>query len=168
VVAAIVPAARSSRSTRPRHDEADLSLAAWVCSAILALVPIVLTAQHAAGGGAAHARYLLPILPIVAAATALVATRISRWLAVVVVGAFAIAHVTRIRAAGNVHDVALALTPSQLRDPLVGQPFLALTVALAIAGAVVLLGSLVRLAGEPATIEPEQMEGGQACVSPQR
>jgi hypothetical protein len=153
VIAAIVLAARSSRSPRPRRGGADLSLAAWVCSAVLALVPIVLTAQHATGGGAAHARYLVPILPIVAAATALVATRINRWLAVVVVGVFAIAQLTRIRAAGNVHDAALALTPPQLRDPLIGQPFLALSVAAAIAGAVVLLGSLVRLAREPATVE---------------
>jgi hypothetical protein len=151
VIAAIVLAARSPRSPRPRRDGAQLSLAAWVCSAVLALVPIVLTAQHAAGGGAAHARYLLPILPIVAAATALVATRINRWLAVVVVGAFAIAQITRIRAAGNVHDTALTLP--QLRDPLVGQPFLALAVAVAIVGAVVLLGSLVRAAMEPAAIE---------------
>jgi hypothetical protein len=151
VIAAIVLAARSSRSPRPRRDGAQLSLAAWVCSAVLALVPIVVTAQHAAGGGAAHARYLLPILPIVAAATALVATRINRWLAVVLVGAFAIAQITRIRAAGNVHDAALTLP--QLRDPVVGQPFLALTVAVAIAGSVVLLGSLVRAANEPAAIE---------------
>jgi hypothetical protein len=151
VVAAIVFAARSSRSPRPPRDGAHPSLAAWICTAVLALVPIVLTAQHAAGGGAAHARYLLPILPIVAAATALVTTRINRWFAVVVVGAFAIAQITRIRAAGNVHDAAL--TPPQLRDPVVGQPFLALTVAVAIVGAVVLLGSLVRAAKEPAATQ---------------
>jgi hypothetical protein len=153
VITAIVLAARSSRAPRPRRDEAHLSLSAWICCAVLALVPIVLTAQHAAGGGAAHARYLLPILPIVAAATALVATQINRWLAVVVVGAFAIAQITRIRAAGNVHDVALNLTPPQLHHSTVGQPFLALSVAAAIAGAVVLLGSLVRLAREPAATE---------------
>jgi hypothetical protein len=153
VIAAIVLAARSSRAPCPRRDGAHLSLSAWVCSAMLALVPIVLTAQHAAGGGAAHARYLLPTLPIVAAATALVATRINLWLAVGVVGVFAIAQLTRIRAAGNVHDVALPLTPPQLHDAPIGQPFLALSVAAAIAGAVVLVGSLVRLAQEPATVE---------------
>lgn len=151
VSAAIALAARSSRSPRPQRDGAHPSLAAWICSSVLALVPIVVTAQHAAGGGAAHARYLLPILPVVAAATALVATRINRWFAVVLVGAFAIAQLTRIRAAGNIHDAALTLP--QLRDPLVGQPFLALTVAVAIAGAAVLLGSLVRAAREPAAGE---------------
>ena len=119
VIAAIVlsPPGRRARPARGR-DGAGLSLAAWVCCAVLALVPIVLTAQHAAGGGAAHARYLLPTLPIVAAATALVVTRINRWLAVAVVGAFVVAQITRIRAAGNVHDAALTLTPPQLRDPL--------------------------------------------------
>jgi hypothetical protein len=151
LIAAVVLAARSSRSPRPRRDGGHPSLAAWICSAVLALVPIVLTAQHAAGGGAAHARYLLPILPIVAAATALVTTRINRWFAVVVVGVFAIAQVTRIRAAGNVHDAAL--TPPPLRDPVVGQPFLALAVAAGIVGAVVLLGSLVRAAMEPAATD---------------
>jgi hypothetical protein len=151
VIAAIV-LARPSRAPCPHRDGAHLSLSAWIYSAVLALVPIVLTAQHAAGGGAAHARYLLPILPIVAAATALVATQINRWLAVGVVGVFAIAQLTRIRAAGNVHDVALPLTPPQLQDALIGQPFLAFSVAAAIAGAVVLFGSLVRLAQEPATV----------------
>jgi hypothetical protein len=151
LIAAVVLAARSSRSPRPRRGGGHPSLAAWICSAVLALVPIVLTAQHAAGGGAAHARYLLPILPIVAAATALVTTRINRWFAVVVVGVFAIAQVTRIRAAGNVHDAAL--TPPPLRDPVVGQPYLALAVAAGIVAAVVLLGSLVRAAMEPAATD---------------
>jgi hypothetical protein len=153
VITAIVLAARSARSPRRRPDGAGLSLVGWVCSAVLALVPIVLTAQHAAGGGAAHARYLLPILPIVAAATALVATWINRWLAVVLVGGFALAQLTRIRAAGNVHDAGQSFTPPPLRHPVIGQPLLAVAVALAVAGAVVLLASLVRLAGETATNE---------------
>lgn len=153
VIAAVVLAARSSRSQRTSGHGAGLSLAAWICSAVLAVVPIVLTAQHASGGGAAHARYLFPMLPIAAAATALVSARINRWLAVVVVGAFAIAQMTRIRAAGNLHDAALAITPPPLHGPLVGQPFLALSVAIALAGAALLLVSLVRIAAEPATVE---------------
>ncbi len=164
VIAAIVLAARSSRSPRPRRDGAHPSLAAWICSAVLALVPIVLTAQHAAGGGAAHARYLLPVLPIIAAATALVGTRINRWFAVALVGSFAIAQLTRIRAAGNVYDGAL--TPPQLRDPVVGQPFLALGVAIAIVGAGVLLGCLVRLAREPGTVEHRRPVGGPVPHAP--
>jgi Dolichyl-phosphate-mannose-protein mannosyltransferase len=148
VITAVALAARSSRSRPPPH-EGELSLSAWSCSAVLMLVPIVLTAQHASGGGGSHARYLFPILPIVAAATGLVAVRINRWLAVVVVGAFAIAQITRIRAAGNVHDAPLSITPPQLRHSPVGQPFLALSVAVAIAGAVILLVSLVRIAREP-------------------
>ena len=69
-------------SVRPHPEEAKLSLSAWVCSAVLALVPIVLTAYHVSGGGGSHARYLFPILPIVAAAAALVTSRINQWLAV--------------------------------------------------------------------------------------
>jgi hypothetical protein len=116
---------------------------------VLALVPIVVTAHHVSQGGASHPRYLFPILPIVAAATALVASRLNRWLAVVVVGGFALAQITRIRAAGNVHDTGPLVTPPQLRQAMVGQPFLALSVAVAIAGAVVLLAALVSLARSP-------------------
>jgi hypothetical protein len=149
VFGAILLGARSSRSLRPCRQEAQLSLAAWICSAVLALVPIVVTAHHVSQGGASHPRYLFPILPIVAAATALVASRLNRWLAVVVVGGFALAQITRIRAAGNVHDTGPLVTPPQLRQAMVGQPFLALSVAVAIAGAVVLLAALVSLARSP-------------------
>jgi hypothetical protein len=153
VITAIVLAARGSSSLRPRRHGAELSLAAWICCGLLALVPIVLTAYHVSRGGASHPRYLFPILPIVAAATALVASRVNRWLAVVVVGAFALAQITRLRAAGNLHDAALSITPPQLHHSPIGQPFLALSVAIAMAGAVVLLVCLVRLARKPATIE---------------
>jgi hypothetical protein len=157
VVTAIILAARSSTSVRWRRNGAELSLAAWISVAVLALVPIVLTAYHASGGGAGHARYLLPTLPIVAAATALVGSWINRWLAVAVVGAFAIAEITRIRAAGNLRDGALSITPPQLRQAPVGQPFLALSVAVAIAGAGMLVASLVRLAKKSATAEHRRL-----------
>jgi hypothetical protein len=149
VIGAVALAARSSRPPPRRRDQGELSLAAWTCSATLVLVPVVLTAQHVSGGGASHPRYLLPILPIVAAATALVASRIHRGLAVGVVGASAIAQITRLRAAGNVRDGALEITPPVLRDSPVGQPLLALSVAVALAGAVVLLAALVGLARSP-------------------
>ncbi|MGH9227210.1 MAG: glycosyltransferase family 39 protein [Acidimicrobiales bacterium] len=150
VITAVALAAWSSRSAPARRDETELSPAAWISTAVLALVPIVVTAQHVSNGGAGHARYLFPILPIVGAATALVASRINRWLAVVVVGAFAIAQITRIRAAGNIHDGALSITPPPLHHSLVDQPLLGLSVAVAIVGAVALLASLVRLATQPA------------------
>jgi hypothetical protein len=151
--AAIVLAARPPGPLRPHPEEAKLSLPAWVGSSVLALVPIVLTAYHVSGGGGSHARYLFPILPIVAAATALVASRINRWLAVLLVGAFAIAQITRLRAAGNLDDSWLSTAPPQLRHSPLGQPFLALSVAIAVAGAVVLLASLIRIAWRPATVD---------------
>jgi len=166
VVAAIVLAARSSRERPPDADArahatptgSRLSLAAWVCVAILALVPIVLTAQHMSGGGAGHARYLFPMLPICAAAAALVMTRINRWLSVVVVALFALAQITRIRAAGNIHDGGLSIRSPQIRHAIVDQPFLALSVIAGIAGAVVLLGALIRLAAEPNAADPDMPE----------
>jgi hypothetical protein len=150
VLAAIVMAARSSGSDRMRPEGAQVSLAAWMCSAALALVPIVLTAYHVSHGGGGHARYLFPILPIVAAAAAFVATRINRWLAVGLVAAFAIAQITRLRAAGNLDDAWISTAPPQLRHSPLGQPLLGLSVVIAIAGAVVLLGSLVLGARERA------------------
>jgi hypothetical protein len=56
VLAAIVMAARSSGSDRMRPEGAPVSLAAWMCSVALALVPIVLTAYHVSHGGGGHAR----------------------------------------------------------------------------------------------------------------
>jgi hypothetical protein len=150
VLAAIVMAARSSGSDRMRPEGAQVSLAAWMCSVALALVPIVLTAYHVSHGGGGHARYLFPILPIVAAAAAFVATRINRWLAVGLVAAFAIAQITRLRAAGNLDDAWISTAPPQLRHSPLGQPLLGLSVVIAIAGAVVLLGSLVLGARERA------------------
>jgi len=53
---------------------------AWLALAMVSLVPVLLTAQHRAGGGAPHPRYLFPMLPVVAAAVALVAVRLAtRW-----------------------------------------------------------------------------------------
>ncbi len=57
-----------------------LPAVAWAASGVVSLVPVVLTAQHRAGGGAAHPRYLLPMLPLVAAAIALSTVRLlTRW-----------------------------------------------------------------------------------------
>ena len=37
---------------------------AWASVALVSLVPVLLTAQHRAGGGTAHPRYLFPMLPL--------------------------------------------------------------------------------------------------------
>jgi hypothetical protein len=53
---------------------------AWMAVAVVAIVPVLLTAQHRSGGGSAYPRYLLPMVPVVAAAVALSAVRFgTRW-----------------------------------------------------------------------------------------
>ncbi|MCB0963410.1 MAG: hypothetical protein KDA98_08925 [Acidimicrobiales bacterium] len=62
---------------------APLPVVAWLAVAAISLVPVVLTAQHRAGGGAPHPRYLLPMVPLVAAAVALAVVRLAtRWAAI--------------------------------------------------------------------------------------
>ena len=70
-----------------RLDPADpLPVIAWVAVALTSLVPLVLTAQHRAGGGAPHPRYLLPMVPVVAAAVALTVVRLgTRWAGIALV-----------------------------------------------------------------------------------
>lgn len=71
---------------------------AWAAVATVSLVPIVLTAQHRAGGGAPHPRYLLPMLPLVAAAIALATVRIlTRWAAIALIVALAAVTFVQIR-----------------------------------------------------------------------
>jgi hypothetical protein len=79
---AVVLVVRSAIANRGRGGAGSGTLpgAAWLACAVLALVPILLTAQHRAGGGAPHPRYLFPALPIFASAVALAAVRLTtRW-----------------------------------------------------------------------------------------
>ena len=63
---------------------------AWLAVAMVSFVPVLLTAQHRSGGGAPHPRYLLPMLPVVAAAIALTAVRFgTRWLGLALVALLA-------------------------------------------------------------------------------
>jgi hypothetical protein len=92
IVGAVVLVARSALAHRgsggrPTGGDGALPGVAWLSCAALSVVPIVLTAQHRAGGGAPHPRYLLPMLPIVAAAVALAAVRLgTRWTGLALVG----------------------------------------------------------------------------------
>lgn len=75
---------------------------AWAATAAVSLVPVVLTAQHRAGGGAPHARYLLPMVPVVVTAVALALVRFTtRWGAMVVVIALSAVMVAQTRAASR-------------------------------------------------------------------
>ena len=96
----VLVASSTVRARRPRpagptagaRGATRLPGGAWLAVAAVALVPLLLTAQHRAGGGAAHPRYLLPVVPVVAAAVALVAVRAAtRWAgAALVLGAAAV------------------------------------------------------------------------------
>jgi 4-amino-4-deoxy-L-arabinose transferase-like glycosyltransferase len=145
VVGAIILAFVTSRRDTVAGRRPTLVPSAWVGSAILAVVPVVLTAQHMSGGGAGHPRYLLPMLPIVAGAAALLATRVSRWLSAAVVCAFVVAELTRLRAAGHLSATG-ANVFGMPTEGTVGQPFVALAVVVAVLGAALLLGALLRLA----------------------
>jgi hypothetical protein len=75
-----------------------LPFTAWVATAAVSIIPILLTAQHRAGGGAPHPRYLLPMLPVVAAAVALATVRfLTRWAGAVLVIALAVVTLIQIR-----------------------------------------------------------------------
>jgi hypothetical protein len=71
-----------------RGDAVALPLTAWACVAVVAMVPVLLTAQHRSGGGASHPRYVLALVPVVAAAVALgVLWWVGRWAGLALVAA---------------------------------------------------------------------------------
>jgi hypothetical protein len=141
IAAAIGLSVQSARSARARAAEPELVPAAWLSVTILGAVPTLLIAQHMSAGGGAHPRYLMPVLPILAVAAALVVSRINRWFAVLAVAGFALAELTRVRAAG---DLARFGTPTP--PTLGGQPFIALSVVVALVGAAVLVVALAVMA----------------------
>jgi hypothetical protein len=92
VALAAVLVVRSAVANRGGRSSGGHALpgVAWLACAALAIVPVLLTAQHRAGGGAPHPRYLFPMLPVVAAAVALAAVRLAtRWGGLVLVVALA-------------------------------------------------------------------------------
>lgn len=75
-----------------------LPFTAWAATAAISVIPVLLTAQHRAGGGAPHPRYLLPMLPVVATAVALSAVRfLTRWTGALLVVALAVVTLIQIR-----------------------------------------------------------------------
>lgn len=105
VIAAVVLVALSA--VRNRGTGGGLPVPAWIGTGIVSSMPVVLTAQHRAGGGAPHPRYLLPVLPFVAIAVALPLVRLgTRWagLALVVVMAGVTLRQTRVAADWLAHN----------------------------------------------------------------
>ncbi len=75
---------------------------AWLAVAAVSLVPLLLTAQHRSGGGSPYPRYLLPMLPVIAAAIALTAVRVgTRWLGAALVALLAAVTFRQTRASAT-------------------------------------------------------------------
>ena len=119
---------------------------AWAAAAALGAVPVVLTAQHAAGGGNPHPRYLLPAVPVLAAAVALATVRLAgRVGAAVLVTALAVLTAAQTRASIlDLRGDPLAAPGSPLAAP-VGTGWVpALGTAAAALGLALVLASLLR------------------------
>lgn len=154
VVAAVVLAARSGRRSPSEVSRTDppggsrLCLTSWAAVTVLAAVPVALVVQHTAAGGAGHPRYLLPMLPILAAATALVTTsihRIAGAAAVVVMAGFLL---LRVRAAGHLRvGPGPKLFGPELNQPLLGQPYRMASLGVITAGLALLLVGVLWAAG---------------------
>ena len=130
---------------------------AWAAAAVLGAVPVVLTAQHAAGGGNPHPRYLLPAVPVLAAAVALATVRLAgRVGAAVLVTALAVLTAAQTRASIlDLRDHPLAAPGSPLAAP-VGTGWVpALGTAAAALGLALVLASLLR----PAVVGPGRGDG---------
>lgn len=161
VAAALVVVARSGRAevdgdgghASGQTGDPRLCRTSWAVVVVLAAVPVVLITQHTAGGGAGHPRYLLPMLPVLAAATALVATRIHRMLGVAAVVAMVGFELQRVRAAGHLRvGPGPKLFGPELNTPMLGQPYRAGALLLVLAGAVLLVASTLQAAGGRPTL----------------
>lgn len=153
VVAAIALAlwTTHARKHRGREERRPAPVpAAWISVALLLCVPPILLSQHASGGGGPLARYLLPMLPALAAAAALVTSRVHRGVTVAVVAVFVYAKLTRLRPAVLLAFGENSTKPPPLRDPLVSSSLVRnAPLGLAALGALVLLGALVYLTMRP-------------------
>lgn len=161
IVAAIVLAARSGRTAKedePVEDAPDgtvrtggaaqpPAVRSWIAVSVVGMVPMVLIAQHMSGGGAGHARYLMPVLPIAASAVAFVTSRIHRWLSVGLVVVILGVEMSRVRVAGHLAYGGDRLFGPILNSPLLGAGVRAVSVAVAVVGAVLVVSVLVAEAG---------------------
>lgn len=94
------PAAAGDR----RVVEAGRSLGAWIALLAVSVVAPATIAVHVSNGGAAHPRYLVPVLPVLAVAASLVLCRLGRWLPAAAVAAAVVLLVVRIPEASRVYQ----------------------------------------------------------------
>ncbi|MEZ5177713.1 MAG: hypothetical protein R2746_05360 [Acidimicrobiales bacterium] len=137
---------------------------AWAAVGALSAVPVVLTAQHAAGGGNPHPRYLLPAVPVLAAALATALVRLAGRVATAVVLA-GLAMLTAVQARASIRDLAdnpIAGPGSALASPAGPTWVQALGVAAAAVGLVLVLGSVLGLVPPLRPTPPEPQDPGGA------
>ncbi len=126
-----------------------LPLAAWATTAGLAAVPVLLTAQHRAGGGASHPRYLLATLPMAAAVVAFGIVRLgTRWSGLGLVAAVTALTIVQTRTSAD----WLADNPSGLAGTAAARPIA--SGAVRNGGLVVTVVGLALLAASVAVARP--------------
>jgi hypothetical protein len=152
--------ARRSPRPGPAGTPSPPVPAAWLSVIALCPVPFLLLTQHFSVGGAPHPRYLLPILPVLASAVALLLTRANRWAAVAAVAVAVVVHLVRLPAAGDAHFPGTSLLGPEFNTSLIDEGPQALAFAVAAAGAVLLVAGLVWTAGHEA--QPSAATGGSA------
>lgn len=103
----------------------------WAAMLVLGAVPFALTHMHVSGGGAAHPRYLLPAVPIAAAAAGLVAASVSRRLSVVLSTLAVLAAVVAL--GRSIVERRTGFLGNRL-DPLVAGPAIPATIVVAATG----------------------------------
>lgn len=117
---------------------------------LLSSVPVLLLTTHAAAGGGPHPRYLLPVLPVLCWASAVVVARICRLLPALVVSVYAGFFLYRLFEFGRVRlDQVGRPTGHPLAVSPVGQPFTGLAVAITVIGAVLTTVWLLRVGAGP-------------------
>ncbi|MCU1370438.1 MAG: hypothetical protein JWO77_1632 [Ilumatobacteraceae bacterium] len=132
-----------------------LPFTAWVAAAAVSLIPVLLTAQHRAGGGAPHPRYLLPMLPVVAAAVALAAVRfLTRWTGLAIIVALAVVTMVQTRRYAQWLSTNLTARVDTQLTLAIGSPLTRLAgLAIAAVGLVLLVASIAS-SGEQAGRRP--------------
>jgi len=149
---------RGGRSAAPGRAPA-LPGTAWAASAALATVPLVLVAQHRAGGGTIHPRYLFPMLAPVSAAIALTTVRLlTRWAGAALVAVLALATWRQTRASADwLADHPTGPLGSVLVGPIGPDLLRVAGLVAAVAGLALLLAAIAVSTGgrgRPTTVAP--------------
>lgn len=145
-VAAAISTVRQARRRQRGERDVDGSPAgaAWVAVLVISLVPPLLLAQHWSGGGGAHPRYLLGLLPVVAVSVATILRRIHWSVALVALGTLAALQIHWTRGRGSEARDLIAATPRKPMDvQALPDPWPEVALVVAVVGAIVLLVGIV-------------------------